>query len=407
MNFSSRYLVSLPLIAAVLALGAGAVRAQLEGSERGIPPVDSTSTFEVTGVEVDVSAENANRARMEGWRRAQADGWKMLWARTHNRPPAEAPSLSDSVLNGIVAGIVIEQEQIGPRRYVARLGVLFDRARTGQMLGVQGLARRSAPMLVIPVMQTGGFYQSFESRNPWQAAWARFRTASSPIDYVRTSGAGIDPLLLNLNQANRPGRRWWRLLLDQYGAADIVVPVVELKRSFPGGPVIGVFSARHGPDNQLLDRFELRADTSADLARMLDEGVRRLDAVYARALEQGLLRPDPSLIIEDPLPPPPPVEVEQPREAPVASSAPPPPTAGITTFSIQYDSPNPAAIQQAEIAVSRVGGVTSALTTSTAVGGTSVMRVTFSGDAAQLQAGLQAQGWQVQQIGGTTLRISR
>jgi hypothetical protein len=404
---STRPLVSIPVVAALLAAGATAVYAQLEGAERGIPPVDSTSTFEVTGVEVDVTAENAMRARTEGWRRAQAEGWKLLWARTHSRPPDQAPAMSESVLNGIVSGIIIEHEQIGPRRYVARLGVLFDRARTGQMLGVQGLARRSAPLLVIPVMQTGGSYQSFESRNPWQAAWARFRTAASPVDYVRPSGAGVDPLLLGLNQAHRPGRRWWRMLLDQYGAADVIVPMVELKRSFPGGPVIGKFSAWHGPDNELLDRFELRADTSADLGRMLDEGVRRLDAVYGRALEQGLLRPDPSLIIEQPaVAPPPPQERERGSEIPI-TTAPPPPTGAVTTFSIQYESPTSAAVQQAEIAVSRVGGVTSALTTSQAIGGTSVMRVTFSGDAGALQSALQAQGWQVQQVGGTTLRISR
>ena len=75
------------------------------------------------------------------------------------------------MLNSIVSGIVIESEQIGPRRYIARLGVLFDRARVGQMLGgVEGLARRSAPVLVIPVMVTGGSAYSFEFRNDWQRA---------------------------------------------------------------------------------------------------------------------------------------------------------------------------------------------------------------------------------------------
>ena len=90
------------------------------------------------GVDVDVSAATGEQARIEGWRRAQGIGWRMLWARTHNRPLAEAPNLSDSVLNSIVAGIVIDNEQIGPNRYIARLGVLFDRARTSQMLGVSG-----------------------------------------------------------------------------------------------------------------------------------------------------------------------------------------------------------------------------------------------------------------------------
>ena len=57
--------------------------------------------------------------------------------------------------------------------------------------------------------------------------------------------------------------------------------------------------------------------------------------------------------------------------------------------------------------MSRVDGVTSAITTSLALGGTSIMRVTYTGDAGSLQAALQAQGWQVQAIGGNAFRISR
>ena len=47
-----------PLLLALLAsiVVGGAVYAQLEGAERGIPPIDSASTFEITGIEVDVTA---------------------------------------------------------------------------------------------------------------------------------------------------------------------------------------------------------------------------------------------------------------------------------------------------------------------------------------------------------------
>src|SRR3546814_17205966 len=58
------------------------------------------------------------------------------------------PALGDSALQGMVSGIVVEKEQIGPNRYIASLGVLFDRARTGQLLGVRASAVRSPPLLV-------------------------------------------------------------------------------------------------------------------------------------------------------------------------------------------------------------------------------------------------------------------
>ena len=415
MQFSRRLIPLASLLLAVSLIGGGALYAQLEGADRGVPPIDSASTLEVTGVDVDVSAKTSEDARYRGWREAQSRGWKALWAKTTGQPIAQAPDLSDSVLNSIVSGIIIEQEQIGPTRYIARLGVLFDRARAGQLLGVGPLAgRRSAPMLVIPVFLTGSSVQTFESRNEWQRAWARFRTGGSAIDYVRPTGSGIDPLLLNLTQTKRPGRAWWRMLLDQYGAADVVVPEVHLKRLYPGGPAIGTFTARFGPDNHVLDRFTLRVENSAAIPRLLDEGVRRLDASYTRALGAGLLSPDPSLIIEEP-------EIldtaaEQIEAANEGAPAPPlePSTANIpvpvgaaTSFTIQVETPTAGAIQQAELSVSRMPGITSALTVNPAAGGTSVMRVTYVGDLGRLAAALQAQGWAVIDAGGTSLRISR
>jgi hypothetical protein len=194
------------------------------------------------------------------------------------------------------------------------------------------------------------------------------------------------------------------MLLDQYGAADVVVPEVQLQRLWPGGPAIGTFTARHGPDNQVLGRFTLRVENSAALPRLLDEGVRRLDLIYAAALGNGALRPDPSLIVPEAPP------VEATPEEPATETTPtveiPVPTAATTTFSVQVETPDAAAVNRAELGVSRVRGVTSAITTSLALGGTSVMRVTYAGDPASFQAALQASGWQVSGS-GTSLRISR
>src|SRR3546814_3173513 len=99
---------------------------------------DSSRGFEVAGIEVDVTAKSPDAARMAGFREAQRQGWKMLFARMTGKPVSASPSLSDSTLDGLVSGIVVEKEQIGSTRYIARLGVLFDRARAGQLLGVQG-----------------------------------------------------------------------------------------------------------------------------------------------------------------------------------------------------------------------------------------------------------------------------
>src|SRR5690606_21255309 len=98
-------------------------------------------------------------------------------------------AISDSQLNSLVSAVVIESEQLGPRRYIATLGVIFDRARAGAILGAGNSRARSAPMLTLPVLISGGTQTMFEVRNPWQRAWAERQMGASAIDYVRPSGA--------------------------------------------------------------------------------------------------------------------------------------------------------------------------------------------------------------------------
>jgi hypothetical protein len=412
-QLAKRRAVKFPLAPFLAIVGASlltaAVIAQIEGSERGVAPIDSSGSFEVSGIAVDVRAKTAEAARLGGWRIAQRKGWEQLWGKMHGGQGG-APELGDSALDGIVAGIVVESEQIGPNRYVARLGVLFDRARAGAILGVTGQISRSAPMLVLPVQWTGGTAYSFEQRTEWQKAWARFRTGNSPIDYVRPSGTGSDPLLLNFGQTQRPGRNWWRMILDQYGAADVLSPQVSLSYSYPGGPVTGYFVARHGPGNEIVSSFALRVETSDKIPAMMDEGVKRLDAVYADALAMGVLRPDPSLIETPQIDP---SLIENATEgvgdnvtADNATQAVAETSTLGSTITIQFETPDVSSVSGTELVVRSVPGVKSSSTTSLALGGTSVMSVSFAGDAATLKLALEARGFKVSEAGGA-LRIRR
>ena len=122
-------------LALLTGLGGVALLAQIEG-DRGIPPIASNGDFEIRGLEVNVSGDNAEDARAKGWREAARLGWAKLWE--SNGSGGAAPGIDDSTLESMVSAIVVEHEQIGPRRYVATLGVQFDRVRAGQILGVNG-----------------------------------------------------------------------------------------------------------------------------------------------------------------------------------------------------------------------------------------------------------------------------
>ncbi|NJM51637.1 MAG: heavy-metal-associated domain-containing protein [Sphingomonadales bacterium] len=289
-------IMTIALPAALLA--SAALYAQIEGPKRGIAPIASTGDFEVDGIEVEGKGDTAEEARRDGWEQAQRIAWQKLWQKNRG---GSGGSISDSTLDGIVSAIVVEQEQIGPRRYIAKLGVVFDRARAGQILGVRGITRKSAPLMILPVMVDGGAPIVYEHRNAWQSAWAKFRTSESRIDYIRPSGAGGESLLLNAGQIDRRSRNWWRTILEQFGAADVIIPIVRIERSWPGGPVKGVFTARYGPDNKYLSSFTLQASNSTGIPQMMAQGVQQIDGIYQTALAAGRLRSESSLIFESDL----------------------------------------------------------------------------------------------------------
>jgi hypothetical protein len=298
LNFVKKHGALAALMLPVVLLGSAVVVAQIEGPKRGIMPLASTGDFEISGIKVETTGKNADEARQKGWEEAQRQAWSTLWARSKG---GGTSGLSDSGLNGIVSAIVVEEEEVGPRRYVATLGVVFDRARAGQLLGVRGVTSRSAPLMVLPVIWDGGAPIVFEQRNMWQNAWAKYNSSESSIDYVRPSGVGGESLLLNAGQLDRRSRNWWRTILDQFGAADVVIPIVRLDRQWPGGPVTGYFSARYGPDNKFLGSFKLTSPDSKGVPNMMKAGVAKMDVLYQAALADGRLRSDSSLVFEQEL----------------------------------------------------------------------------------------------------------
>ena len=385
----------------------GVVEGQISRGDRGITPINSSGDFLASGILVDVTGDNADDAREKGWREAQRLGWAQLYRKLNG---SDGPKLGDSVLDGIVTAIVVEEEQIGPRRYVARLGVQFDRVRAGQILGVSGRTLRSPPLLVIPVYSIDGIPQVFEQRSAWQRAWAEYNTGESAIDYVRTAGTGADTLLINAGQTGRRGRVWWRVILDQYGAADVLTPIARVEYSYPGGPIKGYFTARFGPDSKLISSFTMTGPSPAALPDMMEKAVARMDRIYIDALASGVLRTDTYLVLEKPV-----EKIDLPEEvatdddalpSEIDSSVPTTAAAGVQSFTVQYSSPDVDSVTATERAVGGISGVQSASTTSLALGGTSVMRVTFRGDISALSAALAARGYKVQE-GGSTLRISR
>lgn len=399
---------------ALAVLGGKALLAQIAG-DRGIAAVAASGDIQVGGIEVDVTAKSAEEAREQGWREAMKLAWKKIGG----------PAIPDGQLYSLVSSVVIESEELGANRYIARLGIVFDRTRAGGLLGRGEAVSHSAPLLLVPVTITGGAQTVYEMRNPWQRAWAEYQPGASRIDYVRPTGAGSDSLLLTYGQTTRRSRTWWRNVLDQFGASDVLIAIADLDHQYPGGPVQGTFTARYGPDNTFLGSFTMTAPSQEALPKMLDQAVERFNAIYEQALADGKLKPDPTLNLGAPQIDPAiqrlielgrAAEAQDRALAAAAANVPsdgatPAPTESaaptvVSSFTVQFATPNAAAFDGALASVRAAIGVRGAAATSTAIGGTSVMTVSFAGDAAGLAAALRTRGYTVRQS-GNTLSISR
>ena len=401
-------------IAGALALLVGVALVAQVGGDRGYQPVAASTDIEVTGIEVDVRGKSPEDARLNGWKEAQRLAWQKIGG----------PKIPEAQLEGLVSAIVVERERLGPRRYIATLGVIFDRTRAGGLLGREGERAHSAPMLTMPVLISGGTATMFEVRNPWQRAWAESQMGASAIDYVRPSGMGGESLLLTYGQTSRRSRSWWNDILDEFGAADVLIPIANLTYTYPGGPVEGRFTARYGPDSKYLGEFRMRVDEPDQVPAMLQRAVRRFDAIFTRALDEGLLRPDPTLTMGG-------VELSpqvralidaarrseeaaasQGEVVPGETGAAPTPTAtpdvpvALGTYTVQVSTPNAGSVDNALGSVRGASGVRGVATSSIAIGGTSVFRVTYLGDINGLANALRAAGWNVT-VGSNALAITR
>src|SRR3546814_19461544 len=108
------------------------------------------------------------------------------------------------------------------------------------------------------------------------------------MDYVRSAGTGAGTLLINTGQTGRRGRVWWRVILDQYGAADVLIPTARIEYSYPGGPITGHFAARFGPDDELLGTFTMTGPSTRALPDMMEKAVARMDRIYTEDRKSGV-----------------------------------------------------------------------------------------------------------------------
>ncbi|MFZ4689057.1 MAG: heavy-metal-associated domain-containing protein [Polymorphobacter sp.] len=346
----------------------------------------SSSAYAVAGIDVDVSAPNPEAARTAAFRIAQRKAWPLLWSRLTGGPASAAPRLSDGQLDSIVSGIESQGERFSMTRYIARLGVIFDRSRTGAFFAGSGAMLQSPPMLLLPLLSDGGVRTLYQAKTAWRAAWQRYRENVTPLDYVLAAGSASDNMLLTNWQVTRPDRASWRNILNRFDTVDVLTAEARLTRAWPGGPVTGLFIARHGPDATELARVTLQAADDDGVDAMLDAGVRQIDEFYAIALRDGRLRSEPDLTADlAPL-----IGMGPMIGMPVGDDA--GVDAEVSSLEAAMATPDAATASALESGLRGTPGVTGVTITSLSLGGTTRLILTYTGARDALLFALDSRG---------------
>lgn len=139
----------------------------------------AADVFTVSGVEVDVTAENAVAAREKAFAEARGEAFRALAERllgegemAHYTPPDQA------VISGMIQDFEITSERLSAVRYIATYTFRFDGAAVRNHFNMRGRVYSdvaSRPVLVLPFYRLGAGEGSvlWRGENPWLQAWAR------------------------------------------------------------------------------------------------------------------------------------------------------------------------------------------------------------------------------------------
>ncbi len=220
MPIGRRFSTILAILLAVLA-GGGAALAQ----------VASGNSYTVGGIDVDVSAADAIKAREQAIREAKRRAVRMLVERMvapEDRGRVSPPD--DARLDAMVRGVEFVRERSTPSRYIATLNVVFAADPTKAWLadsGVKVVETVARPALLIPLWKGKAGVEPLDDRNAWREAWRSLDTAGSAVPLTVVRGDQLDQNALSVEEAYVGDVAALSRLNERYRAPTIVVAIVE------------------------------------------------------------------------------------------------------------------------------------------------------------------------------------
>lgn len=268
--------------------------------------------FTVGGVRVDVTAENATKARDEAFARAEQDAFAKIAART--LPPERLAAFKapgPETIGPMIKDFEVSNEKIAPTRYIGtytfrfyapavagwlgesaaqyggEIGVDSTDATGGETVGVGNshipaniTPINAAPVLILPFYQWGSRTILWTDANPWRERWAAAQNGDAQEQ--PQGSAGIPPVVLPRGdlddvagladtQALTYDPTALNAMKQRYGAAHAIVLIGAPK--LPSGMDVYVYNA-DGTDPAYLKTLSVQAGPAQDVLALATQATR-------------------------------------------------------------------------------------------------------------------------------------
>jgi hypothetical protein len=245
--------------------------------------------FQVSGVEVDVTAETAAAAREQALREGEVLAFRRLLERLTLRVDYGAlPRLGFREIESYVKDFSVEQEKTSSVRYLARLNVRFKPEDMRRLLIESGLPfaeTPSKPVLVLPVFQAIAALLLWDDPNPWFEAWKALPSADGLVPLLLPLGDLADIAAIGAEQAIDGDTQRLDAVSQRYAAGETLVARailgIEPRR---GTPRIEVYVTRYGSG---LDQETTVSAFAAEAGESRQALLDRAAAEVARQIEDA------------------------------------------------------------------------------------------------------------------------
>jgi hypothetical protein len=213
-------------------------------------PASALTRAEIFTVSVPVDATAASataardEARLDGERKAFA---ALLDRLTLAKDRGKLPVANDTTLNQVIIGFEVAHERRSTVRYLADYTFHFRPDAVEQLLrdrGVPFAETASKPVVVLPVLETGGKPMLWEDPNPWRDAWANAKPPQGLVPMQVPIGEVEDVSAIDGAKADAGDDARLQAISANYDHADVLVTRATIH---PGGTAVDVSTTRFIP----------------------------------------------------------------------------------------------------------------------------------------------------------------